>query len=64
MNPVLTRWNALDAESAAREVLPCCGSSAWAAQLAAKRPITDEPSLLEASNATWFSLPEQDWQQA
>ena len=64
MHPVLIRWNALDAESAAREVLPCCGSSAWAAQLAAKRPITDEPSLLEASSAIWLSLPEQDWQQA
>ncbi len=64
MNPVLTRWNALDAESAAREVLPCCGSSAWARQLAAKRPIADEPSLLEASNTVWFSLPEEAWQQA
>jgi 2-oxo-4-hydroxy-4-carboxy-5-ureidoimidazoline decarboxylase len=64
MNPVLTRWNALDAESAAREVLPCCGSSTWAAHLAAKRPIADEPSLIEASNAVWFSLPEEAWQQA
>jgi 2-oxo-4-hydroxy-4-carboxy-5-ureidoimidazoline decarboxylase len=64
MNPVLTRWNALDAESAAHEVLPCCGSNAWAAQLAAKRPIADEPSLLKASNTIWFSLPEEAWQQA
>lgn len=64
MNPVLTRWNALDAESATREILPCCGSSAWAAQLAAKRPIADEQSLLEASNAIWLSLPEEAWQQA
>lgn len=64
MNPVLAKWNALDAESAAREVVPCCGSSAWAAQLAAKRPIADEPSLLETSNTIWFSLPEEAWQQA
>jgi 2-oxo-4-hydroxy-4-carboxy-5-ureidoimidazoline decarboxylase len=64
MNPVLSRWNALDAESAAREVLPCCGSTAWAAQLAAKRPIANEASLLKASSAVWFSLPEQAWQQA
>ncbi len=64
MNPVLTRWNALDAESAAREILPCCGSSAWAAQLAAKRPITDEATLLETSKSIWLSLPEEAWQQA
>jgi 2-oxo-4-hydroxy-4-carboxy-5-ureidoimidazoline decarboxylase len=64
MNPVLSRWNALDAESATREVLPCCGSSAWAAQLTAKRPIADELSLLETSSAVWFSLPEEAWQQA
>lgn len=64
MNPVLTRWNELDAESATNEILPCCGSSAWAAQLAAKRPIADEPSLIEASNTVWFSLPEEAWKQA
>ena len=64
MNPVLTRWNALDAESAAREVLPCCGSSAWAAHLAAKRPIANEAALLEASSTVWFSLPKEAWQQA
>jgi 2-oxo-4-hydroxy-4-carboxy-5-ureidoimidazoline decarboxylase len=64
MNPVLTRWNALDAESAAREILPCCGSSVWATQLAAKRPITNDSTLLETSNAVWFSLPEEAWQQA
>ncbi|RSL15743.1 2-oxo-4-hydroxy-4-carboxy-5-ureidoimidazoline decarboxylase [Edaphobacter aggregans] len=64
MNPVLTRWNALDAESAAREVLPCCGSSAWAAQLAAKRPIVNEATLLEVSKTVWFSLPEEAWQEA
>jgi 2-oxo-4-hydroxy-4-carboxy-5-ureidoimidazoline decarboxylase len=64
MNPVLTRWNALDAESAAREILPCCGSSAWAAQLAAKRPIPNDSTLLETSKSIWLSLPEEAWQQA
>lgn len=64
MNPVLARWNALDAEPAAREVLPCCGSTAWATQLVTKRPIADEPSLIEASNTVWFSLPKEAWQEA
>ena len=30
------------------EVLPCCGSQAWAAELAARRPFADEAALLDA----------------
>ncbi len=64
MNEILAEWNSLDAEAAAREALPCCGSRAWAAGLASKRPIADETSLLEASNTVWGSLPEDAWQEA
>jgi 2-oxo-4-hydroxy-4-carboxy-5-ureidoimidazoline decarboxylase len=51
MNKVLARWNSLDPEAAAREALPCCGSHAWAAAIAGRRPIADEASLLEASTS-------------
>lgn len=64
MNPVLVRWNTLDAITAAREILPCCGSEAWAKGLSAARPMEDETTLLATSGAIWRSLPEQDWQQA
>jgi 2-oxo-4-hydroxy-4-carboxy-5-ureidoimidazoline decarboxylase len=64
MNKVLARWNSLDAAEAAREALPCCGSQTWAAELAARRPIVDEPSLLETSEAIWHALPEQAWREA
>jgi 2-oxo-4-hydroxy-4-carboxy-5-ureidoimidazoline decarboxylase len=64
MNKVLARWNSLDAAEAAREALPCCGSHAWAIALAAKRPIADEASLVEASTAVWRALPEQAWREA
>ncbi|WP_263368954.1 2-oxo-4-hydroxy-4-carboxy-5-ureidoimidazoline decarboxylase [Edaphobacter bradus] len=64
MNPVLARWNVLDVESAAREILPCCGSQAWAETLAARRPIADEAALLDSSNNIWLALGESDWQQA
>jgi 2-oxo-4-hydroxy-4-carboxy-5-ureidoimidazoline decarboxylase len=64
MNDVLARWNSLDPESAAREILPCCGSQAWAEALTAKRPLTNEAELIAASNAIWLSLPETAWQQA
>jgi len=64
MNKVLARWNTLDAASAAREILPCCGSRAWSAALAAKRPIADEASFIATSNEVWRSLAEQAWLEA
>ena len=63
-NPVFTQWNALDAASAAREILPCCGSRAWAQGLAAERPFAGVQQLLEASDRMWASLAQQDWQEA
>ena len=64
MNKVLARWNALDPADAAREVLPCCGSQAWAVALTAQRPIADEASLIQISSSIWLALPEVAWQEA
>jgi 2-oxo-4-hydroxy-4-carboxy-5-ureidoimidazoline decarboxylase len=64
MNDVLARWNSLDTESATREILPCCGSQAWAAALTTNRPLANEAELLAASNTIWLSLPEDAWQEA
>jgi 2-oxo-4-hydroxy-4-carboxy-5-ureidoimidazoline decarboxylase len=63
-NKVLARWNSLDPATAAREALPCCGSQAWAAALASRRPIADEASLIEASTNIWLDLPEEAWREA
>ena len=63
-NDVLGRWNALDAGSAAGEILSCCGSCAWATALAAQRPFGDADELLAASDAVWSSLSEYDWREA
>ncbi len=64
MNKVLARWNALDPVAAAREILSCCGSEAWANSLASARPIADEATLLQTSAIIWRTLPESAWQQA
>jgi 2-oxo-4-hydroxy-4-carboxy-5-ureidoimidazoline decarboxylase len=64
MNDVLARWNSLDKDAAEAAVLPCCGSRAWAAQLSAKRPITNETALLAESAAVWGALPAEAWQEA
>ena len=64
MSEVLVRWNGLPQEEAAREILPCCGSETWAAGMAAKRPIHEELSLMETSDAIWRALGESDWLEA
>jgi 2-oxo-4-hydroxy-4-carboxy-5-ureidoimidazoline decarboxylase len=64
MSGVLDRWNQLPAQEAAQQILPCCGSMTWARELAARRPLPDETSLLTASDRIWNSLREQDWVEA
>lgn len=60
----LDEWNVMTADEAAELVLPCCGSRAWAAGLAARRPLGSLPELLAASDSAWWSLGEKDWQEA
>jgi 2-oxo-4-hydroxy-4-carboxy-5-ureidoimidazoline decarboxylase len=64
VNAVLAHWHALAAEQAAQEILSCCGSRAWAAQLAGRRPFADERSLFNAADECWTHLPESDWLEA
>jgi 2-oxo-4-hydroxy-4-carboxy-5-ureidoimidazoline decarboxylase len=64
MNEVLARWNRLPKEEAASEVLECCGSAAWARELAACRPFDDEPSVVRTSDEIWNRLQAQDWMEA
>jgi 2-oxo-4-hydroxy-4-carboxy-5-ureidoimidazoline decarboxylase len=64
VNEVLARWNALPLDDAARELLPCCGSNAWAMAMASRRPIHEEAALLSASDEIWRGLSEADWLEA
>ncbi len=64
MNETLARWSSLEPIAAAREILPCCGSQAWAAEMAARRPIADEAALYLVSDAVWLGLSESAWQEA
>ena len=52
------------AEGAAREILPCCGSRAWAVGMAAQRPFASAQQLLAASDAMWANLDEPAWREA
>jgi len=63
-NSVLARWNEIAHEEAMREILPCCGSTNWAARMASRRPFRDAASLLAASDEIWRRLGESDWLEA
>lgn len=61
---VLARWNNADAEPAVREILPCCGSVAWAEALVSRRPFASPEELFTTSDLVWQGLPEDDWREA
>jgi len=60
----LAEWNAMNADEAVAAILPCCGSLAWATQLAGMRPFASFEDLAAASDRVWWGLPVVDWQQA
>ena len=64
MSHVLERWNLLPIEQAVKEVLPCCGSNAWANGMTARRPFPEEANLLAVSDQIWRNLTEADWMEA
>jgi len=61
---ILSDWNGLDIESAASEILPCCGSTRWARELAQTRPVVSDAELFERSDAVWRALSPADWAEA
>jgi 2-oxo-4-hydroxy-4-carboxy-5-ureidoimidazoline decarboxylase len=64
MSVVLERWNAVSVAEAVKEILPCCGSKAWAGGMAARRPFPDVTTLLAASDETWGNLGAAKWMEA
>ncbi|HLW86542.1 MAG TPA: 2-oxo-4-hydroxy-4-carboxy-5-ureidoimidazoline decarboxylase [Candidatus Sulfotelmatobacter sp.] len=64
MSAVLARWNQLPIIDAENEILPCCGSRAWAMGVASRRPLGDEAAFVAASDEVWRSLDEADWMEA
>lgn len=64
MSDALGRWNFLPIAAAADEILPCCGSRAWADGMLKRRPLADQAKLLAASDEIWHGLTESDWLEA
>jgi OHCU decarboxylase len=64
VSEVLARWNQIPDNEAAREILPCCGSTEWARAMSSRRPFPDEAVLLAASDEIWNRLQTRDWMDA
>jgi OHCU decarboxylase len=64
ISEVLARWNAAPEDEAAAQILPCCGSRAWAREMTARRPFRNEYALEAAAEEIWDRLTEADWLEA
>jgi allantoicase len=60
----IRRLDTLPREEVEAELLSCCGSRAWARQMAHARPFRDMSQLLERADALWAALPREDWLEA
>src|SRR5262249_47251573 len=60
----LEELNGLDEPNAAREFVRCCGSPAWAAEMASERPFAGPESRAQTSDTIWASLDRTDWLEA
>ena len=56
--------NSLTADEAAKELLQCCGSKRWAAEMANARPHPTLETLLARADEVWWSLDRSDWLEA
>lgn len=56
--------NSLNADEAAKELLQCCGSKRWAAEMATARPFATLETLLARADDIWWSLDRSDWLEA
>jgi 2-oxo-4-hydroxy-4-carboxy-5-ureidoimidazoline decarboxylase len=60
----LEHFNQLKPDEAAKAILPCNGSEAWAEGMTALRPFENAFDLTCTADRVWQSLREEHWQQA
>jgi OHCU decarboxylase len=60
----LERVNSLPLIEAESELLKCCGSGKWAAQMVKQRPFANLDELLNKAERIWRSLEPTDWLEA
>ena len=60
----IERLNALTHDEAEAAFLQCCGSTAWACGMSARRPFGGAGELLRAAEEAWGALDDEDWLEA
>lgn len=60
----LDEWNQLPEADAIAPILSCCGSRAFATEVARARPFADAESLFAAADRIWWTLDESHWREA
>lgn len=59
-----TLVNGLGADDARRELARCCGSSAWVAEMLARRPFASAAELYAVAETVWRGLSRRDFLEA
>jgi OHCU decarboxylase len=60
----IERLNTLTHDEAEAEFLQCCGSTAWACGMSARRPFGDLDDVVRAAEEAWRNLDDEDWLEA
>jgi len=60
----LDKINSLPPDEAESRFRDCCGSRAWASEMAAARPFVNESALLDQAEKIWWNLSAEDWLEA
>lgn len=60
----LERLNGMTAEDAQAALMRCCGSTRWAARMAAARPFASQAHLHGQAEWLWWQLDDADWKEA
>jgi OHCU decarboxylase len=60
----IERLNSLTHDEAEAELLKCCGSTAWACAVAARRPFGGADELMRVADEVWSNLEMDDWLEA
>lgn len=58
------KLNRLTTEEAHAALVACCGSTRWASEVAALRPLWDVGQLLNLAGRVWRELDREDWLEA
>ncbi|MCA1630515.1 MAG: 2-oxo-4-hydroxy-4-carboxy-5-ureidoimidazoline decarboxylase [Acidobacteria bacterium] len=64
MEKGIGRLNDLTHDEAEAAFLQCCGSTAWACGMSARRPFVGADEMLRAAEEAWEGLDEEDWLEA